>query len=126
MSNDEAILAKKVARLLRAIAKKIENNPEILNDLNLEISEIPTTKKKKIYEHVEIDIFSIYSVNGEKALRNELEKLSMSQLKTIIRQNGFDPTKLSDKWRNKKRLIELIVDRVKSRSTKGQVFRDYK
>ena len=126
MCDDKKIIAKKVANLLRSIAIKIEKNPEFLNDLNLTIEEVPTPKKKKRKSKgTEINIFEIYSDKGKDGLILELEKLSVSQLKDIIRQNGFDPTKLSEKWRKKDRLIDLIVSKVKSRSEKGQVFKDY-
>jgi len=126
MCNDKKIIAKKVANLLRLIAKKIEENPQILDDLHLTIKEVPTPKKKKRKSRsIGINIFEIYSEKGENGLIIELQKLSVPQLKNIIRQNGFDPTKLSEKWRKKDRLIDLIVNKVKSRSEKGRVFKGY-
>ena len=126
MYDDKKIIAKKVANLLRSIARKIEKNPELLDDLNLTIEEVPISmREKKKSNVIEMNVFEIYSEKGEDGLILELEKLSVSQLKNIIRQNGFDPTKLSEKWRKKDRLIDLIVSKVKSRSEKGQVFKDY-
>ncbi len=126
MCDDKKIIARKVAKLLRFIAKKIERNPEILNDLNLDIEELPKPVKKRSRSNViEINVFEIYTKKGEDGLIQELEKLSISQLKHIIRQNGFDPSKLSVKWKKKDRLLNLIVNKVKSRSEKGQVFKNY-
>lgn len=123
---DEKIIAKKVANLLRLIAEKIERHPELLNDLNLTMEEVPISeKKKKTSTVVEINVFEIYSEKGEEGLKSELEKLSIPQLNYIIRQNVFDPTKLSEKWKKKDKLIDLIVNKVKSRTEKGRVFMDY-
>jgi hypothetical protein len=123
---DENIIAKKVANLLRLIAEKIERHPELLKDLNLTMEEVPIAeKKKKTSTVVEINVFEIYSEKGEEGLKSELEKLSIPQLNHIIRQNVFDPTKLSEKWKKKDKLIDLIVNKVKSRTEKGRVFMDY-
>jgi hypothetical protein len=123
---DEKIIAKKVANLLRLIAEEIERHPELLKDLNLTMEEVPIAeKKKKTSTVVEMNVFEIYSEKGEEGLKSELEKLSIPQLNYIIRQNVFDPTKLSQKWKKKDKLIDLIVNKVKSRTEKGRVFMDY-
>lgn len=60
---------------------------------------------------------------GEGALRQRLEALDLEQLKDIVAEHAMDSTKLAAKWRTPERLVALIVDTVRSRSSKGAVFR---
>jgi len=127
MSNDKEI-AKRVARILRLLAEKIEENPDILKGKQLMLEDIPVVsrKKKKTGEPtINFDIFQIFAEGGEQALQQKLEHLDLRTLKRIVSQHGFDPSKLAEKWRNKERLVNLILDRVSARSKKGKVFKEY-
>lgn len=127
MSNDKEI-AKKAAHILKVIAEKIEKNPEILSNLGLTLGDIPTVnqKKKKMEEPpIDFDIFQIFAEGGEPVLRQKLETLELNTLKKIVRQHGFDPSRLAEKWRKKDRLLNLIIERVSARSDKGRVFKEY-
>lgn len=126
MSNEKEI-AKRVARIIRILAGKIEENPDILNDIELNLRDIPTASRKKKKEElpIDFDIFQIFSDEGEEILRHKLELLELRTLIRIVRQHGFDPSKLAEKWKNKERLVNLILERVAARSDKGKVFKDY-
>ncbi len=127
MSNDKEI-AKRVAHILKVLAEKIEENPDTLRDLGLILGDIPTVnqKKKKTEEPpIDFDIFQIFAEGGEPALRQKLETLELKTLKGIVRQHGFDSSKLAEKWRKKERLLNLIIERVSARSDKGRVFKEY-
>lgn len=52
-----------------------------------------------------------------------LGELSVDELKDIIAEHGMDRTKLAMKWKDKPRLVELIVSTVESRAQKGDAFR---
>lgn len=119
--------AKKVARILRILAEKVEGNPNILKGLELSQQEIPAVKQKKEMQEppINFDIFQIFAEGDEAALRQKLETLDLRSLKRIIRQHGFDPSKLAEKWRKKERLLNLIIERVFARSDKGRVFKEY-
>lgn len=122
MSEDSA---KEVARILRSLAEGIERKPELLKDLGLEKVAIVAGGRKTARRPVDVDVFGIFSQGGEKALRDELSSLELNSLRRIVRQHGLDTSKLAEKWKNKERLINLIIDRVSSRSDKGKVFKDY-
>jgi len=127
MSDDKEI-AKKVARILRLIAGKIEENPDMLKETGLHIEDVPTIiRKKRKTERllIDFDIFQIFAGGGEQNLRQKLEPLDLRTLKGIVSQHGFDPSKLAEKWQKKERLVNLIIDRVSARSDKGKVFKDY-
>jgi len=127
MSGDKEI-AKMVSRILRLLAEKIEENPDILKGKELSLRDIPivSRKKKKMEEPtIDFDIFQIFAEGGEQALQQKLENLDLRTLKKIVSQHSFDTSKLAEKWLNKERLVNLILDRVSARSDKGRVFKEY-
>ena len=122
MSNDVE-MAKRVARLLRLIAAKIEEHPEFLADVDLVLKDVPAARKKKTAEPVPFDVFQVFLAEGEEGLRQRLAGLELKALKGIVGRHGFDPSNLAQKWRKKEKLIDLILERVTARSEKGRVFR---
>lgn len=60
---------------------------------------------------------------GEGALRADLDRLDNEQLKDIIAEHGMDTRKLAMKWKDRQRLIDLIVGFTHDRLAKGAVFR---
>lgn len=52
-----------------------------------------------------------------------LEPLTDKELKDIIADYGMDPSKLAMKWKDKQRLIQLILDTSFRRASKGDAFR---
>lgn len=125
--SDEKEIARRIARILRLLAGKIEENPDMLRDMELIIRDIPSvSRKRKVEEHpIDFDIFHVFAEGGEHGLRRRLESVELKTLKGIIRQHGFDVSKLADKWRNKERLVNLVTERVAARSDKGKVFKNY-
>lgn len=69
-----------------------------------------------------LDPMAIYREQPEDLL-SRLAGLSVEELKDIIAEHGMDRTKLARKWKEKDRLVELIVNAVKSRAQKGDAFR---
>jgi truncated hemoglobin YjbI len=69
-----------------------------------------------------LDPFEIFET-GEQALRSALADLDVEQLKDVIAQYGMDAARLAMKWKTPDRLVTLIVDTVKARARKGNVFK---
>ncbi len=63
------------------------------------------------------------AARGEDVLREELEPLTLDQLKDIIAEYGMDHDRLAMKWRTPKRLIGRIVEVSIGRAHKGDAFR---
>ena len=61
--------------------------------------------------------------SGETALRDQLSKLNVEQLKDIVAEYGMDPGRLMVKWTSLERLTEKIVELSLSRAHKGDAFR---
>jgi hypothetical protein len=126
MSNNKKI-ARRVSRLLRLLAEKIERNPEIIEELELNKDILIEHRKKEETKQssIDFDIFQVFAEGTKQALRQKLELLDVKTLRNVIRQHGFDPSKLAEKWKNKERLINLIIERVAARHDKGKVFKEY-
>jgi hypothetical protein len=117
--------AKDLARVLRMLADGIEKKPELLKDLGLGEVAIVVERGKIAQRPIDVDVFGVFSQGGEKALRDRLNSLELNALRRIVRLHGLDPSKLAEKWKNKDRLVNLIIERVSVRSDKGKAFKDY-
>ena len=60
--------------------------------------------------------------DGEGELRRRLAGLDEEALKDIIAEHSMDPSRLSVRWKDPARLIDLIVKVVVQRRRKGEVF----
>jgi hypothetical protein len=124
-TSDNQEIAKRVVQILRIVAKTIEENPKILTDTELSRLDVPVIKRKTNTPLIDFSVFEVFAKGGEPALRQQLEHLEIKILKGIIAKNSFDPSKLTQKWRKKDRLVDFIAERVTARSKKGQVFQEY-
>ena len=119
-------------RLANAIADQAAANPEFDAEIRLILDQSPqdalrnrpdrsVSMKTKDIVH---DPFEAWEQKRED-FPAWLETLSVSELRAIVRTNGFDPARLSDRWRSKGRFIDLISRRVESRKSQGDVFLRY-
>lgn len=69
------------------------------------------------------DPFAVYAEIGEEGLRERLNVLPVEQLRNIVAEHRMDHDRLAMKWKDPARLVERIVELVKTRSVKGDVFR---
>lgn len=91
-----------------------------------ESSKLKIKLKKKIGKRlIDFNIFQVFTKGGKRTLIQELNSFGIDNLKKIVSQHRLDSGGLTRKWKDKQRLIKLIVDRVESRSKKGDVFRKY-
>lgn len=63
-------------------------------------------------------------MDGDSSLPQRLDELTEKELKDIIADYGMDPSKLAMRWKNKEKLVELILDTATRRASKGDAFRD--
>ena len=68
-----------------------------------------------------VDPFLLYE-QGEDHLWLALAELDLDQLKDVVAGHGMDRARLALRWRKPERLIGLIVETVKTRTHKGEVF----
>ncbi|GAB3949887.1 hypothetical protein [Streptomyces sparsus] len=70
-----------------------------------------------------IDPFAVFTEDGEAGLRSRLGGLDLEQLRDIVSEHGMDHDRLALKWKDPRRVIDRIVERVESRTDKGAAFR---
>ena len=119
-------LEKRLSALFTEIVKEAKTNPafaeRIAQALEVETSTPGTPGRSNRRAPAVLDPFEEYK-RGESVLRDRLAGLDVELLRDVIAQYGMDRSTLARKWKDKGRLIDLIVTTVTSRSEKGDAFR---
>jgi len=61
--------------------------------------------------------------DGDVALRQRLQGMTLDQLRDIVSEHGMDKSHLVMKWAKSERVIEHIVATASARARKGDAFR---
>jgi hypothetical protein len=69
-----------------------------------------------------LDPFEVFR-EDPAALRDRLSELDLEQLRDVVAFYGMDPRRLVMKWKTSDRVIAHIIETVRARSRKGDVFR---
>lgn len=85
----------------------------------------PTVEKKdkNLMDIQPTNVIDLYASKGEVALLEHLNSLEVSELKKVISVYGLDKSRTSKDWKNKDKLVNLILERVVSVVSKGEAFR---
>lgn len=120
-------LAEKLASLLAVVADEATRTSRFANALTTALSpqHAPAEQPKRTGRRKPgiLDPFAIYSDAGEGELRRQLAALDLNQLRDIVAENGMDHDRLAMKWKDPRRVIDRIVDKVSARLAKGSAFR---
>ena len=122
-------LKKNIKELFDLLVDEAEKNEEFASALShifsgdaMEQKSNPKEKRKS--NRRDKAILDPIKLAEEGQLSTEqLSTLSEKELKDIIADYGMDPSKLAMKWKNKNRLIQLIIDTSFRRASKGDAFR---
>ncbi len=125
MLTDPKNLRKTLLRLADLLADEAEHNPTFAEALAKLFGASRTSTRPKPKEESIFDPFLTFQTRGKEGLRASLSGLNIEQLRSIVRQHRFDPSRLSDKWKNRERFIEVICERVEARNRQGDAFRHY-
>lgn len=68
------------------------------------------------------DPFALLREHGEEGLRARLGGLELGALRQLVRQHRLDPARISARWTNRERVVELIVTQVRARTDHGKAF----
>lgn len=128
MSKDSVELGRRLQALTDAIIEEARTNPGLARRLERALSEgtdEEMASKRKARggrrDPPSLDPFILYE-QGEDDLRHALAELTIEQLKDIVAGYRMPRHVLALRWKTTNRLVELIVDTVKSRTHKGDVF----
>lgn len=124
----EKILIKMLRDIADLLNDESARNPQFANQLGLIISEITKqddTKRRPSKAKVNgqiPDIHSEWSTRGELEFRLWLRDQPIEILKSIIKQQGFDPTYKTQKWKEAEKLSDFITNGLLARLSKGSAF----
>lgn len=120
-------LAASLSNLMVAIANEAARTPRFASSLQTSLSpasaELPKARRTGRRAPGVIDPFAIYSDSDEQGLRERLSALDLEQLRDIVAEHGMDHDRLAMKWKDHQRVINRIVEKVVSRTSKGSAFR---
>jgi hypothetical protein len=68
------------------------------------------------------NIFAVREEKGEEEFRFWLQSLNLRMLKAIVKANGFDPGKSSQRWTEPDKFVQLIADQTAARLRRGTAF----
>lgn len=106
----------------KVIADEMSVNPDFAKKMESAVQNNTTTRKMKSKRNpAKIDPLTVLE-DGEDRLLEELKKLSLEELKDVISANGMDTSKLAMKWKDRKRLEDLIIESTKRKALRGNAF----
>jgi hypothetical protein len=118
-----------LANIFAELLREVEANPALRERIERHLSHapksaIPTTEAKRRNRRSDpaVDPYVLLQ-QGESSLRSALAQLDTEQLKDVISAFALDSSRLALKWKDRERLIELIVSGVRARLEKGDAFR---
>ena len=124
----EKALVNLLRRLAGLVAEESDRNPDFESKIEALLSDVPDRKhaSKKVstgkpFVHPP-DIHAEWNVRGEMEFRLWLRDQPISVLRAIIRNQDFDPTHRSIKWKEPEKLAEFIADGLRARMARGSAF----
>ncbi|MFI5571500.1 hypothetical protein ACIA6T_30000 [Streptomyces sp. NPDC051740] len=123
-------LAATLARVFGVVASEAARTPRFARALGKALTPDPQTAPRPAERPRRsrrapgaIEPFAVFAEYGEAGLRSSLGELDLEQLRDIISEHGMDHDRLAMKWKDPRRVIDRIVERVESRTAKGAAFR---
>ena len=123
-----------ISRLSNAIIEEAVRNPDFANSLQNALagsesgsaiganSKPDTPKRRRRRDPATLNPIDMILENQEKLLK-DLEKLSEKALKDIIAEYRLEPSQRVMRWRNREKLIQLILEAAHRRAAQGDAFR---
>lgn len=118
-------LESQVRNLFGVVLAEIRDNPRFAERVRGALGNSINTTPRRTGRRPPgpLDPFAVFVAEGESGLRARLEDLSVEELKNVVAEHGMDSSKLAMKWKTADRLVDLVVERVRHRSSKGDAFR---
>jgi hypothetical protein len=121
---------KKLITILRDLLSIVEDeatrNPEFARKLNALMAELPSRpvrqpRPPKIAVNIP-DVLGVFQEKGEQEFGFWIRTLDIPTLKAVIRTNGFDPAKASQRWTDPDKFAALIIEQTAARMKRGSSF----
>jgi hypothetical protein len=126
--------SQKLTRALKALVALVEEeaarNPDFAQRLEAVVSELPTSKSRKKTSKTKRsdevsdipDVIKRFQELGESEFHYWLRDFDLPTLKAIVKANGFDPGKTSQRWTEPDKFIALIAEQTAARLRRGSAF----
>ncbi len=122
--------AKKLTPLLRELLVLVDEeaarNPEFAAKLDAIMASLPgrpASPPRPPKTPVTVpDVFAALQEKGETEFGFWVRSLDVPTLKAVIRANGFDPAKASQRWTDPDKFVALIIDQTLARMKRGSAF----
>jgi hypothetical protein len=112
--------------LLMLVDEEAARNPEFAASLEAIMAELPTRPARPPRPPrtaVEIpDVFAALKDKGEAEFGFWVRTLDIPTLKAVIRANGFDPAKASQRWTDPDKFVGMVVEQTVARLKRGSAF----
>jgi hypothetical protein len=115
---------------LRAVASQIEADPALAARLvagpatkgeHETAAQAPSRSARGVVAPP-LDPFATLRQTGEQGLLQALAALDLASLKAIVRAYRLDPARISARWTDPERIIELILEQAQARLNQGRAF----
>jgi C-terminal processing protease CtpA/Prc len=124
---------KKLTLILRDLVALLDeeaaSNPSFAARLDAVLAALPESKGKKMRSsvlkksgQVAPDVFAVLQEKGEAEYRFWVRSVEVPVLKAIIKVNGFDPAKASQRWTDPDKFVALVADQTIARMKRGSAF----
>jgi len=119
---------RKFVSVMSAIFSYLEENPKVLEEIMAKITQkkSPRRSSESEKEGGSMDLYRFYQEKGENGLKEYLQGLEIEDLKSIVKRYRLDPKGNYRKWKTKERFITRIVEAIKIKFEKGEVFLEQK
>src|SRR5262245_34923813 len=116
--------SKTLTKILREIAALVEQeaqkNPEFALELERILQPVARPVKGKRREQDARkaplpDVYREFQTRGEEEFKFWLRDMDRGMLRSIVKMNGFDPSRLSNRWVTGEKFVSLITEQVKAR-----------
>lgn len=124
-------MKQKLARVLRDLVALLEEeaarNSEFAAKLEAITAELPAGGRRpdkwRGGERVSVpDVLAEFQARGEEEFRFWLRDFDLRTMKAIVKQNGFDPARATQKWKDPGKFVGLICEQVRARVARGSSF----
>jgi hypothetical protein len=121
---------KKLTSILRDLLALVDDeaarNPDFATKLEAIMAELPARPARPPRlpkTDVSIpDVFAALQEKGEAEFGFWVRTLDVPTLKAVIRANGFDPAKASQRWSDPDKFVGLVVEQTMARLKRGSSF----
>jgi hypothetical protein len=94
----------------------------IMDDLSITADKKPARQRQDGPSEPVPDVLAVYQEKGADEFLHWLRSLDLTTLKAIVKTNGFDAGKASQRWKEPDKFADLILTQTAARLRRGSAF----